>query len=450
MKKLLIIIICIMLTFSTSCKKSEETKPSETESVTQEVTIDNTYFENTGIAYLSDLFNKKYEDAYTKYPHDSAMTKAVNPEKYASIFNDVINTYGDFVNFNGSSIESKGDYTIFTTGVIFKAGSINANVVFDKKGNISGLNFSVYTFDETILPNGIKETDITFGSSEWILNGKITKPESEGVYPIVMLVHGSGPNDMNETVGMNQPFKDIAYYLAQNGIAVLRYDKRTYTYQSKLTDLTNFTVYEETINDASEAVKYVSGLDYVDKNKIFVLGHSLGGYLIPRIAELTPEADGYIIASGIFTSLGDIIPYQIEYLSNLDGNITEEEQAQIEDYTIQSSKSLNPNLIGENEMVLGANKAYWDDLANYNPTELAKEIIKPVYVFQGDRDYQVPVSQYNIIYEALNSKSNFTFKLYPGLNHLLIYGTEKSTPQEYYIKGEVSHDLLDDLIDFIK
>ncbi|MFA9422193.1 MAG: alpha/beta fold hydrolase [Sedimentibacter sp.] len=438
MKKLLILILCVFLTLSTSCKKSEK------------VIIDNSYFEKTGTSYLSDLVNKKYDDAYTKYPHDSAMQNAVNPEKYAAIFNDVNKTYGDFVNFSGSDISLKGDYTIFTMGVIYKAGSLNANVVFDKNGNISGLNFSAYTFNESILPNGITETDITFGSVDWPLTAKLTKPEADGKYPLLILVHGSGPNDMNETVGMNQPFKDIAYSLAQKGVAVLRYDKRTFTYMNKLTDLTNFTVYDETIDDAVEAVNYVKDLDFVDNTKIYILGHSLGGYLIPRIAELTSDAAGYIIASGIFTSLGDIIPYQIEYLSNLDGVITEEEKIQIEEYKASAAKSLNPDLIGDDEIVMGAYKSYWEDLYNYKPIELAKEIKKPVFVLQGDRDYQVPVAQYDMIYEAFKNNDNFTFKLYPGLNHLLIFGTEKSTPQEYSVKGNVSEVLIEDMANFVK
>ncbi len=438
MKKLLILILCVFLTLSTSCKKSEE------------VTIDNTYFEKTGTAYLSDLFNKNYDDAYTKYPHDSAMLNAVNPAKYAAIFNDVNKTYGDFVNFSGSNISLRGDYTIFSIGVISKAGSLNANVVFDKKGNISGLNFSAYTFNEGILPNGITETDITFGSVDWPLTGKLTKLEADGKYPLLILVHGSGPNDMNEIVGMNQPFKDIAYSLAQKGVAVLRYDKRTFTYMKKLTDLTNFTVYDETIDDAVEAVNYVKGLEFIDNTKIYIFGHSLGGYLIPRIAELTPDAAGYIIASGIFTSLGDIIPYQIEYLSNLDGVITEEEKKQIEEYKTSAAKSLNPDSIGDNEIVMGAYKSYWEDLYNYKPIEIAKEIKKPVFVLQGDRDYQVPVAQYDLIYEAFKNNNSFKFKLYPGLNHLLIFGTEKSTPQEYSIKGNVSEVLIEDIANFVK
>jgi dipeptidyl aminopeptidase/acylaminoacyl peptidase len=130
--------------------------------------------------------------------------------------------------------------------------------------------------------------------------------------------------------------------------------------------------------------------------------------------------------------------------------VTEEEQKASDQTEEMAYKTLNPDTIGDYEIVLGAYKAYWEDLAGYNPIEIAKKIEKPVFVFQGDRDYQVPVGEYNLIYEALSNRDNFMFKLYPGLNHLLMYGEEKSTPQEYYTKSTVHEPLLDDVIEFIK
>ena len=401
-------------------------------------------------AYLSELLAAKYDNAYNNYPHSNQMLEMVSSEEYENIFAELKKTSGDFKGYNGIEISRKGPYKIVAIGTLFETQNYNLNVVFDGAGFIAGLNFSLYTFGEEVLPEGTREIDVKFGLKEWELTGKISLPEADGLYPALVLVHGSGPNNMNETVGMNEPFKDIAYYLAQNGIAVLRYDKRTYTYGQEIADFRGLTVYEETIDDAAEAVEFLGNLDYIDKNKIFVLGHSLGGYLMPRISEMTPKAAGYIMASGIYTSLGEIIPYQRDYLNNLDGIVTEEEKKMSEETKALAYKTLNPDTIVEDEIVLGAYKAYWEDLAGYNSIEIAKKIEKPVFLFQGDRDYQVPVNQYNLIHEALSNKDNFKFKLYSGLNHLLIFGKEKSTPQEYYTKGTVHEPLLDDLIEFIE
>ncbi|MDZ7606573.1 MAG: hypothetical protein U5K79_13515 [Cyclobacteriaceae bacterium] len=58
----------------------------------------------------------------------------------------------------------------------------------------------------------------------------MTLPKGKNSFPIVLFVHGSGPNDRDETIGPNKPFRDIAYGLAEKGIASLRYDKRTFVY----------------------------------------------------------------------------------------------------------------------------------------------------------------------------------------------------------------------------
>ncbi len=461
MKKIILLILCASLILSTACRNQDPvttTTSSGETSPTDELIVDEAYIAGTGSAYLESLFNGEYEKAYTVYQHDETMTNAINPESYKAFFDDMYLKNGAFEKFVGAETRFQGDYGFYTTGVILETSSMNANVVFDKEGLIAGFNFTPFTFDEEIdseKPTGLVEIDVEFGLDDWPLRGKLTVPSIDGdnilpgKHPVLVLVHGSGPNDMNETVGLNTPFKDIAYYMAERGISVLRYDKRTFTYGTQMAGLKNMTVYDETIDDAAEAVNYVSSLDYIDTDRIFVLGHSLGGYLIPRIAEETPEARGYIIAAGIFSSLGKIIPYQLEYLAMIDGEITEEEQDYIDDMTIQAEKSLNPDSIGADEAVMGAYKAYWEDLANYDAVAMARQIEKPVYVFQGDRDYQVPVSEFELINDAVNDKDNYTLQIWSGMNHLMFIGEGTPTPEEYFVQNEVYPPLLDYIINFM-
>ncbi|HBH12905.1 MAG TPA: hypothetical protein DDX29_07305 [Clostridiales bacterium] len=461
MKKLMISILCITLIFSTACRKQDPvtTTASFTESEpSQGLVVDESYLASTGSAYLESLFSGEYEKAYTVYLHDEAMTNAINPESYKAFFDDMYSKYGAFEKFVGAETRFQGDYGFYTTGVILETTSLNANVVFDKDGLIAGFNFTPFTFDdgiETEKPTSFLEIDVEFGLEDWLLTGKITIPSNDGEnplpgkHPVLVLVHGSGPNDMNETVGLNEPFKDIAHYMAERGISVLRYDKRTFTYGAQMAMLKDLTVYEETIDDAAEAVEFVSTLDYIDSDRIFVLGHSLGGYLIPRIAEVTPKARGYIIAAGIFSSLGQVIPQQISYLSMVDGEISKEEQEYIDEMSLQAEKSLNPDSIGEDEVVIGAYKTYWVDLANYDSVAMARQIEKPVYVFQGDRDYQVPVSEFEIINDAVNDKDNYTLQIWSDMNHLMFLGEGTPTPEEYFVKNEVYPPLLDYIINFI-
>ena len=116
------------------------------------------------------------------------------------------------------------------------------------------------------------------------LPATLTYPAGVARAPGVVLVHGSGPNDRDETVGANKPFRDLAHGLAGRGIVVLRYDKR-----SKVAPLAfmgrPFTVDEEVVDDALSAAALLRGLPEVDPSRVVVLGHSLGGTLAPRIGE---------------------------------------------------------------------------------------------------------------------------------------------------------------------
>src|SRR6202008_4493727 len=121
------------------------------------------------------------------------------------------------------------------------------------------------------------------------LPGLLTYP-SRMDYPVpaVVLVHGSGPHDADETIGPNKPFADLASGLASRGVAVLRYVKRTKQYPHCAQEK-NFTYNQETVEDAAAAGHSLLGQDCVDAAKIFVVGHSLGATLAPRIAQFAPE-----------------------------------------------------------------------------------------------------------------------------------------------------------------
>src|SRR5690606_33004513 len=135
-------------------------------------------------------------------------------------------------------------------------------------------------------PARFSEREATVGSGTWALPGTLTLPKKEGKFPAVILVHGSGPNDRDETLGPNKPFRDLAHGLATRGIAVLRYDKRTLVHPKALASEVGaaLTLREETIDDALAAAALLRTIPEVDASKIFVVGHSLGGTAIPRIA----------------------------------------------------------------------------------------------------------------------------------------------------------------------
>ncbi|HON73292.1 MAG TPA: alpha/beta fold hydrolase, partial [bacterium] len=382
------------------------------------------------------------------------LSKAVPGETLKAIWESIISTLGKFNEILDIKITEYKEYRIASVRCDFERGTLEIQITFDKELRIAGLYFLQPQFKATYTPpsyanqDSFTEIEVMLGNGKWKLPGLLTLPKTDKPYPAVVLVHGSGPNDKDETVGTNKPFKDLAWGLASRGIAVLRYEKRT-RYYGEESLIEGFTVNEEVIEDVISAVDFLYQREEIDKNKIFILGHSLGGMLAPRIAEKTDKVRGIIMLAGTIKDLLEIIPKQAKYLASLDSKITEEEMREIEDLE-KKIEDIKSSKVGKDENILGAPGSYWLDLINYNPLESIKNLELPILVLQGDRDYQVTVDDFKLWQEELKDKPNVTFKLYKGLNHLFIYGEGKSTTEEYYRPGNVSQEVIEDIANWIK
>ena len=239
------------------------------------------------------------------------------------------------------------------------------------------------------MPSTFREQDVSVGAAtEWALPATLTLPTGTGPFPAVILVHGSGPNDRDETVGPNKPFQDLAWGLASQRIVVLRYDKRTRVYPGKVTELPNFTVKEETIDDVLAAVALLRKTQQIDQRRIFVLGHSLGGMLVPRIGIADQGIAGFIVLAGATRPLEDEWVRQFEYIYGLSGQLTSSQKAEIEGYKQQAAriKQLTPADVSSKERLLLIPPSYWLELRGYFPPEVARKLKQPMLILQGERD----------------------------------------------------------------
>jgi dienelactone hydrolase len=278
-------------------------------------------------------------------------------------------------------------------------------------------------------------------------------PNGQGAFPAVVLIHGSGPNDRDETVGANKPFKDLAWSLASRGIAVLRYDKRTKVHADELAWLANgITVKEETTDDALAAVDLLRRTDDIDAERIFVLGHSLGGMLAPRMAQADRDIAGLIIMAGPTRPLEDLVVEQTQYIVSLSGDVSAQEQRQVEAIRqeVAAIKALKPSMdVSAQDQLLGAPPQYWLDLQGYNPAAAASVLPQPMLILQGERDYQVTLIDFQGWVDALSGRSDVLLKSYPDLNHLFISGAGQSTPEEYLTPDNVAAIVIDDVANWI-
>jgi dienelactone hydrolase len=343
----------------------------------------------------------------------------------------------------------------------FKQMALDAKVVFDAKGRVAGLFFvPSHPAASTSEPppyaraNAFQEKEFTVGHGEWRLPSTLTLPTTGGgPWPAVVLVHGSGPNDRDETVGANKPFRDLAWGLATKGVAVLRYEKRTKAYAEKLqaAGLGQFTVQEETIDDALSAVAQLRATDGLDPKRIFIVGHSLGGTVAPRIGHADPKLAGLIILAGATRPLEDLMVEQTRYLISLNGQPSAESRAKLDELLAEVAKvkKLTPADSSSTASLLHAPPAYWLDLREHDTLAIAKELKQPLLILQGGRDYQVTEVDFNGWKESLVAQSNVTFKLYPKLNHLFIAGEGRSTPDEYEEPGHVAEGVVTDIAEWI-
>jgi dienelactone hydrolase len=304
-----------------------------------------------------------------------------------------------------------------------------------------------------VVPSTFREQEVTVGAgTEWTLPATLTLPTGTGPFPTVVLVHGSGPNDRDETIGANKPFQDLAQGLASQGIAVLRYDKRTRVYPGKVMALQNLTVKEETIDDALAAVALLRKTPQIDQKRIFVLGHSLGGMLIPRIGLADQGIAGLIVFAGATRPLEDEWVRQFEYLYGLRGPLTPNQKAEIDGYKQQAAriKQLAPADTNSKELLLRAPASYWLDLRGYFPPDVAQKLRQPILILQGERDYNVTMDAFHDWERSLSKRPSVTFKSYPKLDHLFLEGTGPASDADYARPRNIPKYVVDDIVTWIK
>ena len=313
MKKLLFIIVTIALIISGTIFSGCVQNKTPAKKTDTEIAID----------IVTDLKEKNYTDVYNYF--NSSITSQLTAEQFQTVWDqEAVAIYGNITSILDSRLTNESGYqTVYTNCTFSKINEMAIRIVFNSQQLVISLTVvptaEAYEPPSYVNQSTFTEESVMVGSGEWILPGNLTIPKGTGPFPAVVLVQGSGPNDQDETIGPNKPFKDIAWGLASQGIVVLRYVKRTKEYPQKSLEVNNFTVEDEVIDDVIAAINLLNETPVVNHSQIFVLGHSLGGYLAPRIASQDNLVAGLIIMAGPTRPLEDLILEQTRYLANLSG-----------------------------------------------------------------------------------------------------------------------------------
>lgn len=293
--------------------------------------------------------------------------------------------------------------------------------------------------------SAFREVEVTVGQGRWRLPATLSLPAAGSRLPAVVLVHGSGPNDRDGSAGAYRPLRDIAWGLASRGIAVLRYDKRTFVHAGAMAG-DSITLDAEVTDDALAAIALVRSRPEVDTARVILLGHSLGGMLAPGIAERDGRLAGVILLAAPARSIFEVLPEQLEYLASIAAS--DAERAQI-DALLARAGAMATGALPPDSVVLGAPVSYWRALADVDAIGRARAIGTPLLILQGQRDYQSTMADFARWRESLAGRDDVTMKSYPALNHFFAAGTGKATPAELVRGGPVSEEVIGDIASWI-
>lgn len=393
--------------------------------------------------------------------------EAVTKEMLQSFWSGFTAPYGKIQDTSLIEVKNNKVHTKVTFLMKAEAGSYEFILKLDEEGKVDDFSTAAYNPPEYFLnpdynhPENYVEKEVTIGEGVFSLPGILTVPKGDGPFPVVVLVHGSGPNDMDETVNVFKPFRDIAVGLANEGIAVLRYDKRTNVHPIKSTLNPTFSIQEETVIDANLAVEKLKSLPQVDSENIFVFGHSQGAYALPLIFENDKSGDikGGIGVAGPSGKFQDLLLWQIEQQVS---------RAEKMGAPAEQIKALKENLafyqeqigiINNPDITLETLPAYyqfgtpywWFEIRDYVPTVLAKKQDVPLLLLQGGKDLQVPVSHFEDWKSELTGRGNVQYKLYPDMFHFLVnYEGEPNLMTEYMTPGNVPQEFISDISQWVK
>lgn len=400
------------------------------------------------------LLEKAQYDSAHLYFSDAEKTK-LTPENLKQLWVGIKNKLGNVEYIDPLQSKAQGEHFAVTVEGKFERETQNFVLLFDKTEKMVGLFMPPKAAEHSkpfyVDPTLYEEKLVYLKSGTHQLAAVVTVPKNKVNFPIVVFVHGSGPSDMDQTIGPNKPFKDIATGLASKGIGSLRYVKRTMLYANEFRGA--FTVKEEVVDDALAAIAMAKTIKGVDLKHVFVFGHSLGGMLAPKLATLVPDLKGIVIAAAPARKLTDIIIDQNKYMVSLmkdSANILQNQLSQaiveIEKSRISTLGTMKPDSI-----VVGLPASYWVDLNSYDQVAAAKKLATTrIFVLQGAKDFQVSEADFQIWQTALGKKPNVKLKWYDEINHLLSPQLEKGTAQQYQVPVNVAENVVIDLANWIK
>jgi pimeloyl-ACP methyl ester carboxylesterase len=283
----------------------------------------------------------------------------------------------------------------------------------------------------------------------------VALPQSEGKFPGVLLIPGTGQVDRNE----NAPgypinvFKEIAHFLAENGIASLRYDKRGVGKSGGDYWATGFY---DNIADVSSVLSYFKDYESVNPDRVFLLGHSEGSIIASRMAGTGSEVAGIILLAGSCQRGEDLLKWQSrQIVKGFTGfnawlvktfriDVAKAQQKQIDKIKSSTKDWFRVQLVAK------MNAKWMREFLEYNPADDFPAIKCPILAITGSKDIQVDPEDLKIMAELV--KTDFESHELPDITHMLRSDNGKPSLSTYKKQMSVPMDaqILSLILDWLK
>ena len=444
--------------------KENEDKKDDKENKVEEAKLDEekkkTLEEKTKA--LTELLAKRDFDKFKE--NISEEFKKATEGQDLDVFKMLEKELGAYKEITKTEIETQNGYYLTDSTLQFEKGTVDQTIAFNGEMVADGVNY--LNMKKDIVPEeGEKEITLDAGTG-YPVKGMIKMPKGE-VKAGIVIVDGSGPNDMNMTLGQNKMMKHLSDQLAEKGFAVLRFNKRTYQYGKELAKIgmqNKTLIKDEFIDDAAEGLKTLAKEQGIPTDKLFILGHSQSGSYLPVINETAGNlAKGYIILSGTPTNIAELSKKQLEKVIEEGSENADEEQVKMMKQNIKTNDELLKKIetMSDEELnkpenyPFGIPGVYVKDLMKYDPIKLYNDSKLPIFIRIAEFDKQVPVSELELWKNGLDKNENDSIEEVKGANHMIQPSDGKTKlanliTDEYQKDAPIVSSVIDDIAAWIE